>query len=133
MNAGWGTVIAGAMIAASLYFGSGGAAMVFISAVVAVLTAALATLGYLNLRILRQAQMFTGAMERHSDQMRQLAAKQAGVKLIWWDKTELDAKGQFPFDGEHGKEIHLDKLYIGIPWEHRRKQPGWFERWFWGM
>ena len=115
MNAGWGIIIAGALIAAGLYFGSGDTATVFTTWLVAVLTAALALISYLNLRIMKQVERFTGAMERHSDQMRQLTAKQLKVKLIWWDKTEPDAKGQFPFDGAHDQEIQLDKMHIGIP------------------
>ena len=58
----------------------------------------------------------TGAMERHSDQQRQLAAMERGMKLIWWDPTIAP----WPFDGEHGQPIKADEMYIGIPTDHRQ-------------
>ena len=101
MKTGWGVVIAGVLIAAAIYFGSGDIAMVFVTGVLALLTAGLLVLTFLNLRIAHRIEWFTGAMERHSDQMRQLEARAQGVEMIWWDKTKSD--NQFPFHGKHAK------------------------------
>ena len=119
MSTGWGITIAGALIAAAIYFGAGDPAMVLLTVILAFLT-------YVNVRSGSRIEWFTGAMERHSDQMRQLTAKEAGVKIIWWDKTLAD--GLFPFDGEHGKEVNLDIMYVGVPPEHRSKRPNKWRR-----
>ena len=134
MSTGWGCliglVVGSAIIAAAIYFGSGNAAMVFVTGALTILTGFLVVIGFTNVRIATRIVLFTGAMERHSDQMRQLTAQDAKVKMIWWDKTKPDAAGKFPFDGEHGKEAKLDVLYIGIPWEYRHKKPGRLARFF---
>jgi hypothetical protein len=105
--------------------------MVVLTALVAVGTLLLVGLTLLSVRSNRRIEWFTGALERHSDQMRQLAAKQAKVKLIWWDKTEEGAGGKFPFAGKHNQEYELDALHIGIPPEYRKVQPTAWQR-FWG-
>ena len=58
----------------------------------------------------------TGAMERHSDQQRQIAATAQGIQLIWWDPTIKP----WPFDGKHGESFDLRKIHIGIPTDHRQ-------------
>ncbi len=106
-------------------------AMTALTALVAFGTILLAFLTLLTVQTMRRIEWFTGAQERHSDQMRQLAAKEQGVKMIWWDKTEDGANGQFPFDGRHNEVHELDVLYIGIPPEHRKVRPTAWQR-FWG-
>ena len=91
MSAGWGCflglVVGCAIIAAAITFGSGDPALVLVTGVLAVLTGMLAWLGFINLKIARQITWFTGSMERHSDQMRQMKAQDLGIEMIWWDKT----------------------------------------------
>jgi hypothetical protein len=133
MSAGWGCflglVVGCAIIAAAITFGSGDPALVLVTGVLAVLTGMLAWLGFINLKIARQITWFTGSMERHSDQMRQMKAQDLGIEMIWWDKTVPDAKSTFPLDAEHGETVKLDRLYIGIPVEKRQKRPGRIARW----
>ena len=88
-----------------------------------VLTLAIVVIAGVNWRIADRVKWLTGAMERHSDQQRQIAAKEAGVEMIWWDKNQAE-DGTFPHTGEH-KQLHrLKRIYIGIP-EHRRMRPRW--------
>ncbi len=113
---------------AAIYFGSGDAAMVLVTGALAILTAGLVWIGFINTRISRRITWFTGAMERHSDQMRQMKAHELGIEMIWWDKTMPEAGGEFPFDGAHHQKVQLDKLYIGVPPWTRHKNPrpaGW--------
>ena len=86
-----------------------------------VLTAAIVILTWLNYWVVRRLKWLTGAMERHSDQQRQLAARDAGIKMLWWDKT---IGGPFPHEGEHKQPVELDTMYIGIP-ETNRRYRGW--------
>ena len=88
-----------------------------------VLTGIIATLTLLNFLIVQRLKWLTGAMERHSDQQRQLAARNADppIKMVWWDKT---IGGPFPHEGGHQDLIQLDRMYIGIPEIHRRYR-GW--------
>ncbi|HMB77861.1 MAG TPA: hypothetical protein VKN76_15795 [Kiloniellaceae bacterium] len=119
-----GLIVGCSIIALAISLGSGDKAMVLVSGALVVLTAGLVWIGYINTRIARQITWFTGAMERHSDQMRQMRAHELGIEMIWWDKTMPDAGGEFPFDGAHHKTAHLDKLYIGVPLWARSKKPG---------
>jgi len=73
-------------------------------------------------------EWFTGAMENHSDQMRQMEARKQGIKMIWWDKTVAP----FPFEGSHSAEINLTEIYVGIPLRYRHKQPSVWNRWLRG-
>ncbi len=88
-----------------------------------VLTGIIATLTLLNIWIMHRLKWLTGAMERHSDQQRQLAARNAipPIEMVWWDKT---IGGPFPHEGEHQDPIQLDKMYIGVPESYRRYH-GW--------
>ena len=88
-----------------------------------VLTLSVAVMAFVNLTIMRRIVWFTGAMERHSDQQRQIAAHKADIKLRWWDPTI----GPFPPEGRHDQEVTLDVMYIGIPMK-RRKYKGWHGR-----
>jgi len=134
MSAGWGCflgLVAGCtIIAIAITSGSGDAAMVLVTGVLAILTGMLVWIGFINVRIARRITWFTGATERHSDQMRQMKAHDLGIEMIWWDKTMPDANGTFPFDGEHGQKVRLDRIYIGIPVEKRYKRPSRTARWF---
>jgi hypothetical protein len=128
MPVGWAIVIAGAMISAAIYFSTEDKAMVVLTACGVIATLLLVVLTFLYVRATHRIEWFTGAMERHSDQMRQIAAKEAKIKMIWWDKTEPEAAGDFPFDGQHGKEHQLDTIHIGIPMRHRYEQSSWWQR-----
>ena len=86
-----------------------------------VLTFAILVIAWQGRRIANRVQWLTGAMQRHSDQQRQIAAKEAGIEMIWWDPNE---GGRFPHKGEHGHVHHMKKIYIGIP-EHLRKPGRW--------
>ena len=91
--------------------------------IIAALTAAIAVFAFTGWRIADRVKWLTGAMERHSDQQRQITAKQAGVEMVWWDKNQAE-DGTFPHTGEH-KQVHrLKRIYIGIP-EHRRMHSRW--------
>ena len=85
-------VISGVMVSvAILYSGSATAtAVATVAGAIAAICAVILT--YFSVRSARRIEWFTGSMERHSDQQRQLAAKRAGVDLIWWDPTEDDAR-----------------------------------------
>ncbi len=82
------------------------------------LTIAIVFLAIVNWQIAARIKWLTGAMERHSDQQRQIAAHQAGIEMRWWDK-ERDPDRQFPHQGGHNQVHYLDRIYIGIP-EHLR-------------
>ncbi len=86
-----------------------------------VLTLGIVAIAWQSWRIATRMKWLTGAMERHSDQQRQIAAKDAGVEMIWCDPNE---GGRFPHKGEHGHVHHMKKIYIGIP-EHLRKSGRW--------
>ena len=85
------------------------------------LTIGIAVIAWQTRNIANRVQWLTGAMERHSDQQRQIAAKEAGVEMIWWDPIKGDG---FPHKGEHGHVHHMKKIYIGIP-EHLRIPGRW--------
>ncbi len=86
-----------------------------------VLTIAILVIAWQGRRIANRVQWLTGAMQRHSDQQRQIAAKEAGIQMIWWDPIE---GGRFPHKGDHGHVHCLERIYIGIP-EHLRKPGRW--------
>lgn len=136
LNNPWATVIAGALIAAGiivgLYISEPDKARLLVDACSVASTFLLAVVTYLLWRSQRRIEWFAGAMERHSDQQRQFAAKNAGVKMIWWNPTKSEGRSKFPFNGEHGKEVKLDEIYIGIPLEYRSTQPSALRRWFFG-
>ncbi len=77
----------------------------------------------LNFLIMRRIKWLTGAMERHSDQQRQLAARNTDppIEMVWWDKT---VGGPFPHEGGHLDPIQLDRMYIGVPEIYRRYRGG---------
>ena len=87
------------------------------------LTLSIVVLTALNFLIMRRLKWLTGAMERHSDQQRQLAARNAdsSIEMVWWDKT---VGGAFPHEGEHEDPVQLDRMYIGVP-ESFRRYRGW--------
>ena len=87
-----------------------------------VLAAAVVLLAFVNWRVAARIKWLTGAMERHSDQQRQIAAKQAGVTMVWWDKT---VGGVFPHEGEHNQVYQLETIYIGVPEAYRINRRWW--------
>ena len=93
-----------------------------------ILTAAIVGMTILNWQITARMKWLTGALERHSDQQRQIAAHNAGVRMRWWDK---EIGGEFPHEGEHNQVHRLKLLYIGIPPHKRIKKSWWvrFRRW----
>ena len=88
----------------------------------AILTAVIVLLTILNWKIAARMKWLAGALERHSDQQRQIAAHNAGLEMRWWD-PELG--GPFPHEGEHNQVHHMKLLYIGIP-PHKRKKKRWW-------
>ncbi len=86
------------------------------------LTAAVGALALFSWRVAARIKWLTGAMERHSDQQRQIAAEQTGVKMVWWDKT---VGGEFPHEGEHNQVHQLEKIYIGVPEAYRIHRRWW--------
>ena len=56
--------------------------------------------------MMKTMEWLSGAMERHSDQQRQIAAHKAGIKMIWWE-VAWDFP---PFDCEHKQENLLKEL-----------------------
>ena len=64
------------------------------------LTLSIVVLTALNFLIMRRLKWLTGAMERHSDQQRQLAARSAdpSIKIVWWDKT-ISIEGSAGYGG----------------------------------
>ncbi len=88
----------------------------------AVLTFLVVLLTIANWWIAKHIRSLTGALERHSDQQRQIAAHNAGIELVWWDKS---VGGEFPHHGEHNHGHRLERLYIGIPWHRRQNKTLW--------
>jgi len=125
-------IVAGAIIAAAMWFSASDKVMAFAAVIGTVATICLVILTYFSARSARRIEWFTGAMERHSDQQRQLAAKRAGVDIIWWDPTEGNANKAFPFEGKHGEKFDLNAIYIGIPPEHRKVRASKWRTRLWG-
>ena len=73
---------------------------------------------------------FMGAIARHSDQQRQIAASQAGIKMTWWDPSiHMRETGmKWPRPGEHGEENQLTHIHIGIAEHDRKFKPNWWQR-----
>ena len=73
------------------------------------LTGSIVLLTLLNILIMGRLRWLTGAMERHSDQQRQLAARSADppIEMIWWDKT---VDGPFPHEGKHLELNQLSRM-----------------------
>ena len=100
-------------------------AMTLLSILTAISTAGIFILTFQLWRIHQRTVWLTGAMETHSDLMLRLQAKQQGIEMIWWDPTvEI-----FPFKGEHGKSVELNRILVGVTLKHRRNQPSAFRRW----
>jgi hypothetical protein len=129
LNIPWAIVVAGALVAVAVYFSGPQRLMAIFGALTTASTALLALLTYLYWRSQRRVEWFTGAMERHSDQQRQIAANEAGLKLIWWDRTHPEANGDFPFEGAHGQEFTPGPIYVGILPQCRFRRPSILQRW----
>ena len=41
-----------------------------------------------------------------------IAARERGVKIVWWDKSRY---GEFPSAIKHGEEVNLETIYLDFP------------------
>jgi len=85
-----------------------------------------AVLAFFAYRGQRTIEWFTGAMENHSHQQRMIAAKEAGVEMVWWDFS----LGRVPSTGRHGESFDLERIYLGVPIEDRWHQPSKLAKFF---
>lgn len=88
-----------------------------------VLTLIVAIFTFLVWKSYYRTEFFTGAMETHSDLMLQIEARRGimgePIKLVYWDPT-ID---KFPKKKQHGQEVDLSVIYIGLPLSMRRNKP----------
>jgi hypothetical protein len=59
-----------------------------------------------------RANWLTEAMESHSTLQLVIAARERGVKIIWWDRSRY---GEFPSAIKHGEEVNLETIYLDFP------------------
>lgn len=81
-------------------------------------TAATVVIAFLSYQLYRSNQRITwltGAMETHSEIQLAIAAKEAGMEVIWWDPT-LE---KVPTDRKHGEHRDLSRVYIFLPPDER--------------
>lgn len=126
LNIPWAIVIGAVFISGTIIYSSSA-----IPILQMVGTFSLVVLAVISVRTARRIEWFTGAMQRHSDQQRQIAARRAKVATIWWDPTKEEAGGHFPEGGKHSEEFFLETIYIGLPPHLREKKPTGWQR-FWG-
>jgi len=124
LNTPWAIIIGTIFISGAILFSAEAVPVLQLIA-----TLSLVVLAFFARRTTRRIEWFTGAMQRHSDQQRQIAAKQAGLKLIWWDPNE--SSGHFPEGGQHGEEFKLEEITVGLPPHQRKKKPNRWQK-FWG-
>ncbi len=76
-----------------------------------------------------RANWFTGAMESHSDMQLRIAAREAKIKIVWWDKSR-HGKPPSLASIKHGEEVNLDTIYLHVPPELRLQRPldSWWHR-----
>lgn len=91
-----------------------------------IIAAGIFVLAFFAFKGQRAIEWFTGAMENHSHQQRMIAAKEAGVEIVWWDHS----RGRIPTTGKHGDPFTLERIYIGVPIEDRMEQPSWLAKRF---
>jgi hypothetical protein len=81
----------------------------------ALLGVAVSASAFATWRTAKKVEWLTGAMESHSFLMVRLAAKEQGVKCIWWDPT-IEA----PPPHSYREDAVLDSIRIFLPMEHRQ-------------
>ena len=59
-----------------------------------------------------RANWLTEAMESHSTLQLVIAARERGVKIVWWDRSRY---GEFPSAIRHGEEVNLETIYLDFP------------------
>src|SRR5512143_3056601 len=59
-----------------------------------------------------RANWLREAMESHSTLQLMIAARERGVKIVWWDRSRY---GEFPSVIKHGEEVHLETIYLDFP------------------
>jgi len=75
---------------------------------------ATAVIAYLSYRLWcssKRVEWLTGALESHSDIQLAIAAKEAGIELVWWDPT-LE---KVPSVRKHGEQRDLSRIYTFLP------------------
>ena len=74
-------------------------------------TVVISVLSYLVWRSNKRIEWLTGALESHSDIQLAIAAKEAGMEVIWWDPT-LE---KVPTVRKHGEPRDLSRVYTFLP------------------
>ena len=59
----------------------------------------------------KRVEWFTGALESHSEIQLAIAAKEAGMEVIWWDPNIA----KVPTVRKHGEPRDLTRIYIYLP------------------
>ena len=87
------------------------------------LTLVIAMFAFLVWKTYYRIEWFTGSMETHSELMLQIEARRGingePIKLEYWDPTIVKS----PKKKQHGQEVDLSVIYIGLPLEMRRNKP----------
>ena len=78
-------------------------------------TAIIAILSYRLWRSSKRVEWLTGALESHSEIQLAIAAKGAGMEVIWWDPT-LE---KVPSVRKHGEQRDLSRVYTFLPLRER--------------
>lgn len=89
--------------------------IVISASISAISTVVIAFLSYLLWRSGKRVEWFTGAMESHSEIQLAIAAKEAGIEVIWWDPT-LEKN---PTDRKHGEHRDISRVYFFLPPDER--------------
>lgn len=75
-------------------------------------------------KLQRRLTWFTGAMSASAQKSTMIQAKEAGLRLIWWDPSRED----WPPTGPHGSEIEFNEIYFGIRPNERARPPETWKR-----
>ena len=77
---------------------------------------------YLVWKVYERMAWLTGAMATHSNLMLRIEALRGinhePIKLIWWDFSIGDP----PRKDEHGQEVDVSTVYIGLPLKKRKNR-----------
>jgi hypothetical protein len=71
-------------------------------------------------KLAERANWLTGAMESHSTRQLMIAAREQGIKAMWWDRSRY---GPFPSLAliKHDEEVNLEKIYFDLPPDLRKQ------------
>ena len=95
-----------------------------------ILTALIALLAYLTLRVYRRIAWLTGAMESHStlmlrfEALRAVNSKGEPLKVIWWD-PDIPPPGPPP---QHGQDASINEIRVYLPPHLRRGRKAWWAK-----